>query len=113
METIQRENGSAASGSSSSRAWSPGILLSAQPGRLYHWGSQAGASVDFVLEWGRSLLAIEVKLSQTARYDDVRGLERCLASHPACRAGLLVYAGNEIVRLGEKIVAVPWTAIAR
>ena len=83
------------------------------PGRLYHWGSQAGISVDFVLEWGRSLLAIEVKLSQTARYDDVRGLERCLASHPACRAGLLVYAGNEIVRLGEKIVAVPWTAIAR
>jgi hypothetical protein len=83
------------------------------PGRLYHWGSQAGASVDFVLEWGRSLLAIEVKLSQTARYDDVRGLERFLESHPSCRAGLLVYAGSEIVRLGEKIVAVPWTAIAR
>jgi hypothetical protein len=87
--------------------------LSSQPGRLYHWGSQAGASVDFVLEWGRSLLAIEVKLSQTARYDDVRGLGRFLESHPACRAGLLVYAGSEIVRLDEKIVAVPWTAIAR
>jgi len=113
METIQRESGSAAPGGSSSRAWPPGILLSSQTGRLYHWGSQAGTSVDFVLEWGRSLLAIEVKLSQTARYDDVRGLERFLASHPACRAGLLVYAGDEIVRLGEKIVAVPWTAIAR
>jgi hypothetical protein len=48
-----------------------------------------------------------------ARYDDVRGLERFLESHPSCRAGLLVYAGSEIVRLGEKIVAVPWTAIAR
>ena len=113
METIQRENGSAVSGGSSSHAWLAGILLSSQPGRLYHWGSQAGTSVDFVLEWGRSLLAIEVKLSQTARYDDVRGLERFLASHPACRAGLLVYAGSEIVRLGEKLVAVPWTAIAR
>jgi len=112
METIQRENGSAAGGSSS-RAWSPGILLSSQPGRLYHWGSQAGASVDFVLEWGRSLLAIEVKLSQTARYDDVRGLERFLASHSACHAGVLIYAGNETVRLDEKIVAAPWTAIAR
>jgi hypothetical protein len=62
---------------------------------------------------GTEPLAIEVKLSQTARYDDVRGLERFLASHPACRAGLLVYAGDEIVRLGEKIVAVPWVAIAR
>jgi hypothetical protein len=103
METIQHENESATSDGSSSRAWSPGILLS----------SQAGASVDFVLEWGRSLLAIEVKLSQTARYDDVRGLERFLESHSACRAGVLVYAGSEIVRLGEKIVAVPWTAIAR
>ena len=108
METIQRENGSAASGRSSLRAWSPGVVLSS-----YHRGSQAGASVDFVLEWGRSLLAIEVKLSQTARYDDVRGLERFLESHSACRVGVLVYAGSEIVRLGEKTVAVPWTAIAR
>jgi hypothetical protein len=66
-----------------------------------------------VLEWGRSLLAIEVKLSQTARYDDARGLERFLASHPNCRAGVLVYVGTEIVRLGEKIVAVPWTALAQ
>jgi hypothetical protein len=74
----------------------------------------AGHPTTFLCrEWGRSLLAIEVKLSQTARYDDVRGLERFLASHPACRAGVLVYAGNETVRLGEKIVAVPWTAIAR
>jgi hypothetical protein len=56
---------------------------------------------------------MEVKLSQTARYDDVRGLERLLESHPTCRSGLLVYAGNEIVRLGEKIVAVLGTAIAR
>jgi hypothetical protein len=59
METIQRENGSAASGGSSSR-----------------------------------------------------GLERFLESHPPCHSGLLVYAGSEIVRLGERIVAVPWTAMA-
>jgi len=73
----------------------------------------AGHPTTLSREWGRSLLAIEVKLSQTARYDDVRGLERFLASHPACRAGVLIYAGSEIVRLGEKTVAVPWTAIAR
>lgn len=83
------------------------------PGRLYHWSPQVGTSVDFVLEWGRSLLAIEVKLAQTARYDDVGGLKRFLASYPACRAGLLVYAGRETVRLGEKTVAVPWSALAQ
>lgn len=83
------------------------------PGRLYHWSPQTGTSVDFVVERGRSLLAIEVKLARTARYADVRGLERFLELHPSCRAGALVYAGREIVRLGEKIVAVPWTAIAR
>ncbi len=32
---------------------------------------------------------------------------------PICRAGVLVYAGNEIVQLGEKLVAMTWTAIAR
>ena len=73
----------------------------------------AGHPTTLCREWGRSLLAIEVKLSQTARYDDVRGLGRFLESHPACCAGVLVYAGSEIVRLDEKIVAVPWTVIAR
>ena len=83
------------------------------PGRLYHWGKPNGESVDFVLEWGRSLLAVEVKLSRTARYADVLGLRRFLERHPSCRAGVLVYAGSEIVRLAERIVAVPWTALAR
>jgi hypothetical protein len=32
---------------------------------------------------------------------------------PICRAGVLVYVGDEIVQLGERLVAVPWTAIAR
>lgn len=93
-------------------ASSPGILLSSPPGRLYHWGTPSGESVDSVLEWGRNLLAIEVKLSDRARFADARGLERFLETHPACRAGVLIYAGREIVRLGEKLIAVPWTAIA-
>jgi predicted AAA+ superfamily ATPase len=81
-------------------------------GRLYYWRTASGEEVDFVLEWGRQLLAVEVKLSQTPRYADVGGLTTFLQEYPEARAGLLVHSGQEIRRLDEKIIAVPWQWLA-
>ncbi|MBI3659391.1 ATP-binding protein [Candidatus Acetothermia bacterium] len=75
---------------------------------LYYWRTASGEEVDFVLEWGRQLLAVEVKLAQRPRYADVGGLVTFLREYPEARAGLLVHTGQEIRRLDEKIIAVPW-----
>ena len=75
--------------------------------RLYFWSVQGRYEVDFVVEAGRSCMAIEVKSS--ARWDkkDLSGLEAFLAATPHCKAAVLCYNGTQAVRLGEKIWAIP------
>ena len=80
-------------------------------GRLYFWRTLEGNEVDFVLEHGRRLLAIEVKLSDNLGYRDSAGLRLFLEKHPRTSAGLLIYGGREVKRLDEKIVAIPWQLV--
>jgi len=85
--------------------------LLSPPARLYYWRTVTGQEVDFVLERGRSLIAFECKLSARARFEDARSLNTFLDDYPECIAGVLVYTGNEIVRLGKRVIALPWTVL--
>lgn len=85
-------------------------LLTPKP-RLFYWRTTTGNEVDFVLEWGRQLLAVEVKLSNQPKYADAESLRLFLDEYPETAAGLLVHTGTEIKRLHEKIVAVPWVLL--
>jgi predicted AAA+ superfamily ATPase len=82
-------------------------LLTPQP-RIFYWRTQRGEEVDFVVEQGRRMLAIEVKMTSQARYTDADGLTAFLREHPKAIGGVLVYMGSEIRRLSDNIVAVPW-----
>ena len=80
-------------------------------GKLYFWRTRTGEEVDFVLEHGRRILAIEVKQTSQPGYGDTAGLRSFLAEHPEASGGLLLHRGREIRRVEENIVAVPWTLI--
>jgi len=62
-------------------------------------------------EYGRKVVAIEVKSTRNPGYGDTTGLRAFLEEHPSASAGLLVHSGRNIKRLSEKILAVPWTMI--
>lgn len=80
--------------------------------RLYYWRTTTGKEVDFVLEQGRKLLAVEVKFSSEARYRDAEGLHLFMNEYPEAVAGVLIFAGSEIKYLHKKIVALPWHVLA-
>jgi predicted AAA+ superfamily ATPase len=80
--------------------------------RLFYWRTVSGQEVDFVVEQGRRLLAVEVKLTPTPRYTDCDGLRLLLQEYPHARCGLLIHTGAKIRRLDERIVALPWTLLA-
>ena len=80
-------------------------------GRLYFWRTRDGTEVDFVVEHGRRVAAVEVKSTDNPGYRDITGLQAFLNKHPTATAGLLVHGGRQIKRLGEKILAVPWTLL--
>jgi predicted AAA+ superfamily ATPase len=78
------------------------------PTRLYFWRERNGQEVDFVVEHGRHVLGIEVKLSARVGYGDTTPLRRFLDGCPEACGGIIVYGGTAVQRLSERIVAVPW-----
>ncbi len=79
--------------------------------RIYHWRTVPGHEVDFVLEYGRKILAFEVKLTKKPSYHDANGLRKFLGDHPQSVGGIILHGGSDIRRLGENIMAFPWTMI--
>jgi len=79
------------------------------PVTLYHYRSQSGEEVDVVLEdrAGR-VAAVEVKLSASVSSHDIKGLASlrdALGDHFV--RGVVVYTGQEVVPMGDRIFAVP------
>jgi predicted AAA+ superfamily ATPase len=79
------------------------------PVSLYHYRSQNGEEVDVVLEdrAGR-VAAVEVKLVAGVTARDIRGLaslRAALGDHFV--RGVVVYAGQEVIPMGDRIFAVP------
>ncbi|MDR1488915.1 MAG: ATP-binding protein [Desulfovibrio sp.] len=79
------------------------------PVTLYHYRSQSGEEADVVLEdrAGR-VAAVEVKLAASVSSHDIKGLASlrdALGGHFV--RGVVVYAGQEIIPMGDRIFAAP------
>lgn len=75
--------------------------------RLGYWSIQGRFEVDFILEIGRQTVAIEVKYSSRIGQSDLSGLNAYLGSAKNCLGGILVYNGTEVIKLKNRIWAVP------
>ncbi len=75
---------------------------------IYFWRTKAGREVDFILEYRRKVLAIEVKLSNKAKYEDIQNLLYFINETPNAIGGILIYNGNKIQKLTSNIFAIPW-----
>jgi hypothetical protein len=86
-----------------------GAVLEAHwPGtRLGFWNIQGRHEVDFVVESGRDSLAIEVKAATRWTDRELAGLRAFLEHSPRCRAAVLAHNGEDAVRLGERLWAIP------
>ncbi|MDR2850548.1 MAG: DUF4143 domain-containing protein [Desulfovibrio sp.] len=79
------------------------------PVSLYHYRSQSGEEVDVVLEdrSGR-VAAVEVKLAAGVASHDSKGLAALRdALGDRFVRGVIVYTGQEVIPMGDRIVAVP------
>ena len=61
-----------------------------------------------MIEAGRRLLPVEVKSARRVRSGDARGLAAFLDEHrKAAPFGIVLYGGDEVHQLAERVVAVP------
>ena len=77
--------------------------------QLYFWRTHAGHEVDFLLEFGGKLVAIEVKWSSRVDESTLSSLERC---HDDLKGkvsmSVILYGGTETVPLTPKTIAIPF-----
>jgi predicted AAA+ superfamily ATPase len=78
--------------------------------RLYFWRTHAGREVDFLIERGTDLVAIEVKWSHRIQDSDLGGLKRCTEDlAERLRFSVVLYGGTETVPLASRMAAIPFS----
>ena len=75
--------------------------------KVTHWNIQGRYEVDFIVEIGVETIAIEVKNGSRWQERDLTGIKAYLSSSKGCRAAILAYNGNDVVKLEDRIWAVP------
>jgi len=75
---------------------------------LSYWRTTTGHEVDFIIEHGRRLLALEVKMTPRPFAYDIKSLLKFMEDYPETVRGVLVHSGDNVQWLHSKVIAVPW-----
>jgi len=78
---------------------------------VYFWRTKEGKEVDFILEYGRVILPLEVKMSNKVQYADLQNLLYFLRMNPQAVGGIVIYTGSDIQKLASNIFAIPWVML--
>jgi predicted AAA+ superfamily ATPase len=79
--------------------------------KLFFWRTQTGQEVDFLIERGREIVALEVKWGRRIEEGDIRNLQRCAEElKNRIRISAFLYGGSEVLALIPNIVAIPFSA---
>lgn len=86
------------------------MALSSPPPKLYHWRSNGGAEVDFLIERDGTFFPIEVKAKSRPTRVDTRGIRAFRDAHPHLDIanGLVVAPTDAVLQLNENDYALPW-----
>ena len=77
--------------------------------QIYYWRTYAGREVDFLLEQGESVVAVEVKWAQNLGESDLAGLKDCARDLKGRhRLSILLYPGTEMVAVDRQTIVVPF-----
>jgi predicted AAA+ superfamily ATPase len=77
--------------------------------RRWYWRPHAGREVDFLIEKGEWLVAVEVKWPLRVTQADISGLRQCARDlKRPVRLSVLLYPGTAPLSLGARKVAGPF-----
>lgn len=81
------------------------LSYSEKNGKLHFWHTKAGTEIDFIVDFGTNLFAIEVKSARKINRKELRGLKTFLMDYPNAK-GYFVYQGHERLKMNN-ILCIP------
>jgi len=75
---------------------------------LHYWRLITGKEVDFVIEYSKRLIAIEVKMTDNPTVRDINNLLIFLQEYPETILGILINSSNVVKWLHSKVITIPW-----
>jgi len=75
---------------------------------IFYWRTTTGREIDFIIEHGKNLFALEAKLTKNPAFNDIKNLLTFIEEYPQTTRGILLHAGSSIKWLHSKIIAAPW-----
>ena len=90
--------------------WRHGRPLADARYQLYYWRTYTGREVDFILEHGEKIIAVEVKWSHKLEDIDLSGLKDCARDLKGRHLmSVLLYPGTEIVAVDKHTLVMPFS----
>ncbi|RJR14728.1 MAG: ATP-binding protein [Nitrospiraceae bacterium] len=83
------------------------VKYAEQPAELFFYRTSDRKEIDFIIERGDSIAAVEVKFSQTVTKSDFRHIIDLQKSAGKLAAGYVFYMGEHILPFGENLYALP------
>ncbi len=87
------------------------IRAFAPQARLYYWKDHNGPEVDYVIEYNRQYLPIEVKYTQSPSFNDARHLATFSEEYPCLHPALIVCRTENPKQISENVIAIHWQTI--
>ncbi len=78
---------------------------------IHYWRTSAGQEVDFVIEQGKKLTAIEIKSATKVRYGDTLPMQTFLKDYPQAKIGVILHSGEQVEEIVKGIFALPLSAL--
>lgn len=88
------------------------LRVYAPQARLCYWKNHDGPEVDYVIEYNRQFLPIEVKYTKKPSKGDVRHLRIFMNDYECMLPALVVCRVSEPIEIDENIIAVNWRQVS-
>lgn len=88
------------------------IHASGKIGKISSYRTENGAEVDFIVEFGSELWAIEAKASTNVGTNDIRGLSSFAEFYSKPHRAIIAYLGNTPQKIGA-VDILPWQELLR
>jgi predicted AAA+ superfamily ATPase len=82
--------------------------------KFYHFRNKDQIEVDIIIEQGAQLAGIEIKAASTFTASDFKGLNKLKEAYgKQFIAGVVFYDGENVLPFGDKLFAVPISALTQ